>query len=627
MRKRLLCCGLLVALSSPVWAQLSPTFTYQGRLEDGGVPKNGPVDLLITPFNTSTGGTGLVAPLVLDAVPVVNGIFSARVNLGSAVFLGDPIFLQIGVREDSAGGVGDLGGFTTLAPRQEVTPAPYALHAEGVAFNAITGAQIAPNTITGSDVADGSLTASDINTTSTITGVQRRLSAPCPTGQALSDISSSGVPACMQPLNSVVGAAGSGINVTTSAGVATLSTDANETQARITGECQSNPASAIRRNNSDGTVACVRVGPEPTPLGHVVLDSAGDVGSHLSMRRGEALGDVLVAYYDDTNNRLKFMRCNDINCSAPSAPIIVDDPANDVGQFVSMAFVVGGNGMAYYDATAGDLKYAHCSNANCTGPIAVRTIDSAGDVGRFAEIVLLGNAFGIAYYDATNNHYKWAFCNDAACSAPTLTALSDIGGGGLLATDIAASRNQSTSPLLPFFSVIRGGNEVIAVICGNTLCTTRSTPVLDSTAISPPLTAAERLIAGKRLYWIAYGRLPSSFGLRVCLNDGCTVTDGFGGALLIGPVIGHTVVARNEGTPIRLQTDANDSRLAAQDFLTASSSVAAYRLAGTPTANGAVDATLIASGSSSGGVGIVYFDTVARDLIYQRCQQSDCREL
>ena len=183
MRCRLLNFCFFLALSAPALAQLSPTFTYQGRLEDGGTAKNGTVDLLVTPFNTVTGGSALTTPLVLDAVPVVNGIFSVRVNLGAGVFLGDSIFLEIGVREDIVGGPGDVTGFTTLTPRQEVTPAPYALHAEGVAFNAITGAQIAPNSIAGSDVVDGSLSANDINTTNPSNGLQRLLQAPCPSGQ------------------------------------------------------------------------------------------------------------------------------------------------------------------------------------------------------------------------------------------------------------------------------------------------------------------------------------------------------------------------------------------------------------------------------------------------------------
>lgn len=68
--------------------------------------------------------------------------------------------------------------------------------------------------------------------------------------------------------------------------------------------------------------------------GHVLLDRAGDVGSDLSVRRAEGICAIPVAYYDDSNNRLKSVRCDHISCSAPATPAMVDDPGKDLGQFV-----------------------------------------------------------------------------------------------------------------------------------------------------------------------------------------------------------------------------------------------------------------------------------------------------
>ncbi len=110
--------------SASALAQLGNAFTYQGRLEDGGQPKTGTVDLRFDAFNLLASGTAVnAAPVILDALPLSNGVFTVQVDFSNGVFLGDAIFLEIGVREDAAGAAGDPNGFTTLTPRQRVTPA------------------------------------------------------------------------------------------------------------------------------------------------------------------------------------------------------------------------------------------------------------------------------------------------------------------------------------------------------------------------------------------------------------------------------------------------------------------------------------------------------------------------
>ena len=55
-------------------------------------------------------------------VAVNDGVFTVRISFGSGAFGGGARWLQIGVRPGNSG-----GAYTALTPRQELTPAPYAL--------------------------------------------------------------------------------------------------------------------------------------------------------------------------------------------------------------------------------------------------------------------------------------------------------------------------------------------------------------------------------------------------------------------------------------------------------------------------------------------------------------------
>ncbi|MBI2398894.1 MAG: collagen-like protein [Xanthomonadales bacterium] len=100
-------------------------FTYQGRLQDNGTPANGLYDLSFTLHDVPTGlGTIVIDPVQLDDVPVENGIFSVTLDFGGGLFNGQRRWLEISVREGAS-----IGAYETLAGRQELTPAPYALYA------------------------------------------------------------------------------------------------------------------------------------------------------------------------------------------------------------------------------------------------------------------------------------------------------------------------------------------------------------------------------------------------------------------------------------------------------------------------------------------------------------------
>jgi hypothetical protein len=125
---------------------MGTAFTYQGRLNDGGVPANGLYDFKFKLYDTATGGTLLSLPdgILLPEVGVTNGLFTVKLDFGGPVFDGAARWLDLSANTNGSTPM-------PLSPRQELTPQPYALFAAtagSVPDNAITTSMIAPGAVT-----------------------------------------------------------------------------------------------------------------------------------------------------------------------------------------------------------------------------------------------------------------------------------------------------------------------------------------------------------------------------------------------------------------------------------------------------------------------------------------------
>ena len=96
-------------------------FTYQGQLNNNGAVANGSYDLQFAVFDAAAGGSPISSALTTNAVAVSNGLFTVTLDFGAGVFTGADRWLEIGVCTNG------VGAFTTLIPRQQITPTPYAI--------------------------------------------------------------------------------------------------------------------------------------------------------------------------------------------------------------------------------------------------------------------------------------------------------------------------------------------------------------------------------------------------------------------------------------------------------------------------------------------------------------------
>ncbi|HEY5909166.1 MAG TPA: tail fiber domain-containing protein [Verrucomicrobiae bacterium] len=124
-------CLTLLGLTASNAAPLGTAFTYQGRLSHGTNAADGRYDLTFTLYDASLAGNALAGPITNGATAVTDGYFMAVLDFRADVFGKDARWLEIGVRTNRS------FPFTTLSPRQRLTPAPQAFYASD-AGNAVT---------------------------------------------------------------------------------------------------------------------------------------------------------------------------------------------------------------------------------------------------------------------------------------------------------------------------------------------------------------------------------------------------------------------------------------------------------------------------------------------------------
>ncbi|GAB4200072.1 MAG: hypothetical protein Tsb002_35990 [Wenzhouxiangellaceae bacterium] len=118
--------GLLIT-GNALGKAVDNAISYQGRLDISGMPANGFFDFGAVVYDSLTEGDQIGSILTIENVEVVEGLVNLDLDFGEGVFIGEPRFLELRVRDLSGG-----GGLVILEPRQRVQPAPDAINTRKV---------------------------------------------------------------------------------------------------------------------------------------------------------------------------------------------------------------------------------------------------------------------------------------------------------------------------------------------------------------------------------------------------------------------------------------------------------------------------------------------------------------
>ena len=204
----------LLALVATFAAHAAPpgtAFTYQGFLTENGTPATGLYELRFNLYTTSTSGSPVTPGVTNSSVPVTNGLFTTKLDLGD-VFDGTVYWLDIGARPK-----GSTTAFEILKPRHELTPTPYAIFAEtaevaksaapgsviasSLAANAVTAPSIAANAVGAGKIPNGTVVRSLNGLTEAVTLSAGANVSITPSGNTLQISSSGGGGSVTLPFN------------------------------------------------------------------------------------------------------------------------------------------------------------------------------------------------------------------------------------------------------------------------------------------------------------------------------------------------------------------------------------------------------------------------------------------
>ncbi len=345
------------------------------------------------------------------------------------------------------------------------------------------------------------------------------------------------------------------------------------------------------------------------------VDSIGIVGRYANMAIGSD-GLPVIAYYDDSNDRIKVAHCNNASCTSSTTSVVDATVGNFITWQHGIRIIIGGDGLpflAYHHPATGRIGIAHCSNVACTSS-TISTLDARpGLAGAEPGLTLGSDGFPfITHGDSSSNERRAIHCLDATCSSRNAGVMSSFYRYG-----------HTTLGADGFALNVQGQGDVVrASRCSTRDCSSgvTSTNVLGTIGSPNWISATDLDVAPNGLGFFTYhDGATGGLGVARCSNTSCTsvttsLVDGNVGATT-GTAASSSILFAADGRAriAYWDTDDGDLRLATcHDAVCSTSSTMLIDSAG----NVGRDASMVRSGER---LLISYFDTTNSDLKVAYC--------
>ncbi len=208
----------------------------------------------------------------------------------------------------------------------------------------------------------------------------------------------------------------------------------------------------------------------PTVADDVIVDNANFMG--ISAPRLGSDGFLRIAYVDESLETLKYAQCTNADCSTNVLTTV------DNGAFVeSPTLTLASDGfgrMVYSDSNNGALSFVQCTNASCS--TKNRTTINISNAEVNTPFVVGADGFArIIFTDQVTGDLTFLQCTNAACTA-TASAVLDSGNYSSVGVPYALGGDG----FMRLMYTDQGSGDMNFVQCTNASCSTRNTTAITS---------------------------------------------------------------------------------------------------------------------------------------------------
>jgi hypothetical protein len=194
------------------------------------------------------------------------------------------------------------------------------------------------------------------------------------------------------------------------------------------------------------------------------------VGSYTSIALGSD-GLAVVAYFDATFGKVRVAHCTDIPCTAAGVNSFgAANPANQVGRHLSLT--IGADGMpiiSFINVDQFAVSVTRCNNVFCSSTSAAASAEALDLAQNTSDTAIAIGRDGlplVAYRNQQTFALMLLRCSKVECTAAQVTVLEDT--ASVLGEDLAMTIGSDGLPIISYFDETAGALRVFH--CGNEIC-------------------------------------------------------------------------------------------------------------------------------------------------------------
>lgn len=229
------------------------------------------------------------------------------------------------------------------------------------------------------------------------------------------------------------------------------------------------------RNDTTGALRVTHCGNVACTAGNTSMDVDGPPAWSVGLFTSIAIGSdgLPVISHKNLTQALRVTHCGNVTCTAGNSSVDVDDPADAVGDNSSLA--IGTDGMpiiSHRNQSKAALRVTHCGNVTCTSGSSSSDVDDPADqVGQYSSIAIGADGLPVISHKNISRHaLRVTHCADGTCSGAGVSFDLDLGEQDDGGSFSSIATGTDGFPVISSYKFGSTGGRLRVVKCGTPQC-------------------------------------------------------------------------------------------------------------------------------------------------------------